>query len=229
MVVTQTPRVKYNLDAGGTIGVQHENWDRADELAGLWYTDSVTGEPPVEKRYDGMVCVEKDTGISYRYLWNGSSFDKKFVNYPMHLRAYEQIAAQGNGTPGLKGWNTWDESRNINAKIADWKDTPTNGVRIKVKALYSLKIHIRWVITTVPTTGASDRDLGFGVNGVVATADTYNRLVNTGWAYEGIDNSIAVRKVFNVGDLIQAYFFNNGGGVQNVTYTVELSIIRPVW
>lgn len=226
-MATQTSRVKYTLDPTGQIGVQHANWDRADYVAGLIYRLST--DAPIDENilYDGAVVVEKDTGISTRYLWNGTSFDKKYINYPMLYRAM-LTGTFGNGTSGAWGWTTTDDNWNINAKVADWKDA-TSGIRVKVKGLYDLKIHNHWAIPGFPTGSATDRDLNWYKNNVLQTNYNYNKLTNTGWNSPSSPASLSARVLLQVNDLINLYWYNNGGGSLVLNSTVELAMIRPVW
>jgi hypothetical protein len=226
-MATLTPRVKYTLDAAGQIGVQHANWDRADYVSGLIYRLSTDAPIDENTLFDGAVVVEKDTGISIRYLWNGSAFDKKYINYPMQYRA-QLTGTFGNGTANASGWPTTDDAWNVNAKVVDWKDA-TSGIRIKVKALYDLKIHNHWQIPTYPTTSASDRDVSFFKNNVLQANYNYNKLTNTGWNSPSTIGSLSARLVLQVNDLINLYWYNNGGGSLVLTSAVELTLIRPVW
>jgi hypothetical protein len=219
---TLTPRVKYELDATGQIGVQHANWDRSDYVAGLIYRLST--DPPVDTAilYDGAVVVEKDTGISARYLWNGSGFDKKYVNYPFYYWAQEPGSSFGSGQAPLNGWTQNFTSELINWDTT-WQDSTTKGIKIQVKGIYDLRLHVK-----LDGTFGGSRDLGFRKNG--AWQNSYRQVNAVPGGYgTGYFMSNSTRQVFAVNDLIQPYFYNTGGGTYNILCSVECSLVRPVW
>lgn len=219
-MATQTPKAKYTLDAAGQIGVQHPNWDRADQIAGLIYTTKAVG-PPADA-YEGCVCVEKDTGISYRMVSDGAGgLKKQYINYPF-LFYGQYVYGLGLGTWNGVGWNQVGESINFDSS---WQDTSNpKGIVIRVKGIYLLDLHCHASPRTYTWNG--NIDLGYYINGVL-NAKSHVRFPKPGYPYSA-NAGFAVTELLNVGDILKGYTYNNGVTVCDMNQTIRLSLIRPV-
>jgi hypothetical protein len=227
-MATQTPRVKYELDAVGQIGVQHSNWDRADETAGIIYTTKAAGIPPVVKLYDGCVVSEKDTGISYRLFASENFTVKHYVNYPFCIRALgRQDIGVGTAGPG-QGWANVDLANCVNYDDT-WKDAQSRLV-VKVKGIYQIRLHSWWNPGVMGHTwGTGSINQGYYRNNVLD--NTKESTINI---WPGYPNGVAALDMmfaqsFNANDVISHYTYNNNTTpTVRITLTIECALIRPL-
>lgn len=218
---TLTPKASYTLDAAGTIGVQHENWDRADQIAGLIYTTKAVGPPA--NAYNGCVVVEKDTGISYRMFDNGAGgFNKKYINYPF-IYYGENSYGLGIGTQGANGWSQVGDQVNYDDT---WKEgAPGNGIKVQVKGLYMLGLHI--YVTPNGVWPAGNVDLGYYIN-KTKNAKHHVFFEESGYPFS-LNIHLSVVELLNVGDIINSYVYNNVIPSCTVNQKIRFSMIKPVW
>lgn len=225
MAATQTTRVKYTVDGSGEVGVNHENWSRADYVAGLIYVTSATADELTDADlYDGCVVVQKDTGISYRYNGTPGNWVKKYINFPLLITTAGDIDKIAFGVNTGHAWTGVQPSKCVNYSPA-WR--PAGTYNIQVKGIYLLRAHFRWSAVT-----SGSRMVGIQVNGSNVTK--FNKL-DDALAVSGLPQTqtVEAQTVWNVGDEIKPYMnlFSSDNADKDLPMylTSELSMIRPVW
>lgn len=222
-MATQTAKAGYTLDATGQIGVQHANWDRADQIAGLIYTTKAVGPPA--NAYAGCVVVEKDTGISYRMVDSGGGvLVKKYINYPFLFYGQNKYDL-GSGTQGANGWNQVGDQINYDSS---WAEGGTaKGLKIQVKGLYALTFHAFLQPKSGPWGSNQNIDCGYYLNKTL-NAKHQSYYIWPGYPYSA-NAGFSVVELLNVNDIINAYVYNNAGLLVSANQTVRASLIKPVW
>lgn len=222
-MATQTSKAGYTLDATGQIGVQHANWDRADQIAGMIYTTKAVGPPA--NAYAGCMVVEKDTGISYRMIDSGGGvLVKKYVSYPFQMYGQNQYDL-GSGTQGANGWNQVGDQINYDSS---WAEGGTaKGVKIQVKALYLITVHAYIQPKPGPWGSNQNMDVGYYINKTLNPKhQSYYIWPGFPWA---ANLGLSVVELLNVNDILNAYVYNNSTILGGVNQTLRLTLLKPVW
>jgi hypothetical protein len=222
MATTTTAKLGLLVDPLGEspISVQKPQWLKVDKSAGVLSTIKGVDIPNADL-YPGALVAEKDTGISWRCLSDGSGgYTKKYMNYPYSYCAYHNGNINHN-TETAWGWsviytpmcvNSGEESRN-----PVW-----NSWKAPIKALYSIEMHITW--NALPSNCVVRQS--WTLNNTLVTND-YNNL-SVCKVGNGMGQTTVLQLLLNAGDEIRPDYWHNAGatvGEYNICY---INLVRPV-
>lgn len=227
MVSSLTPRAKYTLDAAGQIGVQHANWDRADEVAGIIYTTKAAGIPPVAKLHDGCVVSEKDTGISYKLLASENFAVKHYISYPFAFRARNAFDI-GIGNSGYRGFDNVDTANCVNWDTT-WQEAGTFALNVKVRGIYIVNLHSWWNRYAAHQWANGSYAQWVAINNTEEAIKENCQLTYVGYPNDVATLSTMFHQIWNVGDKIRSVFYNNSAaGLIAVTHVIEIVLLKPM-
>lgn len=220
MTITNTAKLGLPVDTNGEgpISTQPLVWNRVDTAAGVMTTTKGVNIPNTDL-YDGAIVAEKDTGISWRCKSDGSGgFTKTYINYPWWVSKFWNSGVASNNVNANTGFSTFNAG--VNADDSSVTVPTLNGIKVPIKALYSVTLVGKWSANT---------------SGIRRTSIFLNNssVINT---YEQIDlgNNQAVGQVtrwqgvLNPGDYIMGQYYQNSGGNLNYYTSCWMTLLRPV-
>jgi len=222
MTITNTAKLGLPVDTlgEGLITTQPSSWDRVDQAAGILSTLSGV-DIPNNVLYDGAIVAEKDTGISWRCKSDGSGgFTKQYINYPWWVCKYYSNGLANNGANANTGFDVFYQG--VNATDSSVTVPTLNGIKVPIKALYSVCLYVRWAGAAAGVRLVSPNLSNGGVLTDWEQVDQgYNTSTPTGQVCK-------FQRVLNPGDFIMGKYWQNSGGGLSYYTSCWVTLIRPV-